>query len=140
METPMRTSLSVLAAFMALALVAGTSKAQADWSQDACRGPLPPVGVKFSGVVTWVGDGDMVCLGPNRDRRIEVRLADFNAPEKGQPNFQLAWDALRGIALDEFVECVGTHYSHDRIVARCTLDGRSLGDRMRDARAPEGGN
>ncbi len=136
----MRTSLSVLAAFMALALFGGTSDTQADWSKDACRGPLPPVGVRFSGVVTWVGDGDMVCVGPDRDRRIEVRVADFNAPELSEPNGKLARDALREIAMNKFVECEGSHYNQDRIVAICKIGGRSLGELMREKRIREGGN
>ncbi len=136
----MRTSLSVLAAFMAFALFGGTSDTQADWSKDACRGPLPPVGVTFSGVVTWVGDGDMVCVGPDRDRRIEVRIADFNAPELDKPNGKLARDALREIAMNKSVECDGSHYSHDRIVAICKINGRTIGDLMRDRGIPEGGN
>lgn len=136
----MRTSLYVMAASMALALVAGTSTTHANWNDDACRGPLPPVREKFSGVVTWVGDGDMVCVGPDRDLRIEVRVADFNAPELNEQNGKLARDALREIAMNKFVECEGSHYNHDRIVAVCKIGGRSLGELMREKRVPEGGN
>jgi micrococcal nuclease len=82
----------------------------------------------------------MVCVGPDRDRRIEVRVADFNAPELSEPNGKLARDALREIALNKAVECVGSHYSHDRIVAICKLGGRTLGELMREKRVPEGGN
>lgn len=114
--------------------------ALADWNNDACRAPLPPPTATFSGVVTWIGDGDMLCIGPDRDRRIEVRVSDFNAPELDQPGGYAARDQLRRIALNKSVECVGTHHNGDRIVARCTLNGRSVGDLMREAGVPEGGN
>jgi len=51
---------------------------------DPCEGPLPrTAGAEFSGVVRYVGDGDSLCVGNSSDPAtwIEVRLADFNAPE-----------------------------------------------------------
>ena len=51
---------------------------------DPCEGPLPQrAGETFSGAVRYVGDGDSLCVGQSRDPGtwIEVRLADFHAPE-----------------------------------------------------------
>lgn len=51
---------------------------------DPCEGPLPRrAGAEFSGIVRYVGDGDSLCVGTSSDPAtwIEVRLADFNAPE-----------------------------------------------------------
>lgn len=54
---------------------------------DPCKAPLPAqAGVQFSGTVRYVGDGDSLCVGRTADPNtwIEVRLADFNAPEPHQ--------------------------------------------------------
>lgn len=133
-----RLTMRTVVAAVAFGLIC--APALADWDDDACRGPLPTPTAKFSGVVTWIGDGDMLCIGPDRDRRIEVRVSDFNAPELNQPGGIAARDALRGIALNKVVARVGTHHNGERIVARCTLNGRSVGDLMREAGVPEGGN
>ena len=54
---------------------------------DPCKAPLPPQpGVQFSGTVRYVGDGDGLCVGKTADPSewVEVRLADFDAPELHQ--------------------------------------------------------
>ncbi|KAK0361061.1 hypothetical protein LTR94_024833 [Friedmanniomyces endolithicus] len=50
---------------------------------DPCEGALPARNTSFEGVVRYIGDGDGLCVGPagRPDRWIEVRLADFYAPE-----------------------------------------------------------
>lgn len=69
---------------------------------DPCEAPLPSqVGVNFSGVVRYVGDGDGLCVGKTADPKewIEVRLADFNAAELHQPGGTTAKTTLERIAL-----------------------------------------
>lgn len=99
-------------------------------------------GRTFSGPVVYVGDGDSLCvaLGPEPQHWAEVRLADFYAPELAQPGGQEAKAALARIAKGRRVECLAQHRSHDRVVAKCKLQGRGLGALMRAAGVREGGN
>jgi len=110
------------------------------------RGPMPAElarGRTFSGPVVYVGDGDSLCVETMRGRGgngwVEVRLADFNAPELNEPGGRAARDALIAIALNRRVVCVAGRRSYDRVVARCTLRGIGLGERMRQRGIAEGG-
>lgn len=128
---------------LGFALLAGTAKA------DPCKaipdhGPLPAYlasGSQFSGPVTYVGDGDSLCvaLGPSPSQWVEVRLADFYAPELHEPGGEAAKAALRRLTLHQWVSCFAGRRSYDRVVSRCTLNGRDLGDAMRSSGTREGG-
>jgi endonuclease YncB( thermonuclease family) len=108
---------------------------------DPCEAPLPRQGASFAGVVRYVGDGDSLCVGPGEDPRtwIEVRLADFYAPELQEPGGREAKAALSRIALGKRAVCVAGRRSYDRVVAACTFDRRPVGDLMRRAGVREGG-
>lgn len=116
-------------------------------SADPCEAPLPAKGVTFSGPVTYIVDGDGLCVG-DKDGGIEVRLGDFDAPELSKPGGLEAKAALRSIAFGQTVNCKACEgarnpnrcVSYDRVIAVCRLNGRRLGDLMRDAGVPEGGN
>ena len=90
--------------------------------------------------MAYVGDGDSLCvaMGPTPDQWVEVRLADFYAPELHEPGGPEAKAALEATAKGRAVSCIADHRSYDRIVAACTLEGVSLGDRMRAAGVAEG--
>lgn len=108
------------------------------------KGPLPThfsPGSVFSGRVTYVGDGDSLCVaqGVGRHDWIEVRLADFYAPELNGLRGEEAKQALSQLALGKPVICEAQHRSYDRIVARCTINGVPLGDTLRARGVPEGG-
>ncbi len=111
----------------------------ADQNDDRCQAPLPFPGTAFEGPVEWVADGDSLCVSGD-EGLIEVRLADFDAPELSQPGGNEARAALRRIALGKPARCRALHTSHDRIVARCVIDGTPLGQAMREAGAQSGGN
>lgn len=118
---------------LAIAMVAGPVLA------DPCDAPLPKRGQAFAGPVRYVGDGYSLCVdGPTG--LVEVRIADFYAPELHAPGGREAKAALTSIAMGRQVECRAGRRSYDRVVARCTLGGVSLGDRMRRAGIAEGGN
>ncbi len=109
------------------------------------KGPMPAFlkpGSTFSGPVTYVGDGDSLCVavGPSPTDWVEVRVSDFYAPELGEAGGQEAKAALERIAKGRRVECVAQRRSYDRVVAYCTLQGVSLGIRMRAGGVREGGN
>jgi endonuclease YncB( thermonuclease family) len=109
------------------------------------KGPMPAYlhrGAAFAGPVVYVGDGDSLCvgLGPAREQWVEVRIADFYAPELHEPAGPAAQAALERVAMGKRATCQAQHRSHDRVVAVCRIGGRSVGDLMRAAGVEEGGN
>lgn len=129
----MRTVLSLM--MMGLALLPAAAAAA-----DPCRAitdegwrpkGLEP-GRQFSGTVVHVIDGDSLCvaIGPGQDSWVEVRLADFFAPEMRAGGAQ-AKGALERLAMGRRADCVAGSTSYDRIVAQCQVDGRRLGDSLR---------
>ena len=108
---------------------------------DPCAAPLPRAGTTFSGVVRYVGDGDSLCVGPRDrpERWIEVRLADFSAPELNERGGQRAKALLRSVAMGRTLVCKAGRRSYDRIVAVCTLAGTPIGTELRRRGGQEGG-
>ncbi len=115
---------------------------------DPCEGPLPrAAGDTFSGTVRYVGDGDSFCVGRSSDPNtwIEVRLADFNAPELHSAGGSRAKAALEHVAMGRSASCVagggrrGNVTSYDRVIATCRIAGRRVGDLLRAAGIEEGG-
>ena len=116
------------------------------------RGPLPPAfsqGRTVTGPVVYVGDGDSLCVatrskslveqGPGATW-VEIRLADFYAPELHERGGEAAKTMLRRIAGGQVISCRIDHRSYDRAVARClTSAGASIGDLMRQAGVEEAG-
>lgn len=131
-------------AFAAAALFLLPAAARAD----PCEGPLPGVaGRTFSGPVRYVGDGDSLCIGRSANTKswIEVRLADFDAPELHDPGGQRAKALLQRVTSGRELVCRATPgrngrvVVYDRVIAACTLGGRRLGDGLRAAGGSEGG-
>jgi len=115
---------------------------------DPCEAPLPTQpGVRFSGTVRYVGDGDGLCVGKTADPSewIEVRLADFDAPELHQAAGVAAKATLKRIALHRRVTCTTERgrssrvVSFDRVIARCRIGSASIGDLLRQEGLAEGG-
>lgn len=109
---------------------------------DGRPAPLALLRSSFEGPVTYVGDGDSLCvgLGSSPSEWVEVRLSDFYAPELSEPGGSEAKAALERIVKGRWVECRPIRQSYDRLVAHCMLNGRSIGDLMRRAGVREGGN
>ena len=108
---------------------------------DPCEGALPSKGTAFSGVVRYVGDGDGLCVGPAGQPAswIEIRLADFYAPELHEPGGIEAKRRLERIVMGKTLACRAGRRSYDRVVATCTLGGRPVGTLLRAAGGAEGG-
>lgn len=116
---------------------------------DPCKavpdsGPVPAYlrpGATFSGPVAYVGDGDSICvaIGVGHAAWVEVRIADFYAPELAEPGGREAKAAMSRLALGQRATCIAERRSYDRVVAQCRIAGRSLGDLMRANGAPKGG-
>jgi endonuclease YncB( thermonuclease family) len=69
-----------------------------------------------------------------------VRVADFYAPELHAAGGPAAKAALEQIAMGRHATCVAGRRSYDRVVAKCRINGVSIGDQMRRAGIAEGGN
>jgi endonuclease YncB( thermonuclease family) len=123
---------------LALLALAGPINARAD----PCEAPLPSPPTRFSGPVRYVGDGDSLCVGPtsNPATWIEVRLADFSAPELHDPGGRHAKAMLEALVQRQYLLCRARKHSYDRVVADCTLNGTPVGDLLRARGAVEGGN
>lgn len=112
------------------------------------QGPAPGwlrPGALVSGPVVYVGDGDSLCVATGADRSdqarwVEIRLADFYAPELHEPGGRAAKDALERTVRGKQIACWVEKRSWDRAVAQCRLGRKSLGDLMRAAGVKEGGN
>lgn len=132
-------------AFGAAIMLLTASPARAD----PCEGRLPSrPGQQFGGTVRYVGDGDGFCVGNSADPNtwIEVRLADFDAPELHSSDGRRSKAFLEQVAFGQTVNCEarrgrsGRVIVYDRVIAVCRVGGRSIGDLLRSLHAPEGGN
>lgn len=124
-----------MAAFILGALYTSAAKAV------PCEGSLPARGTVVSGPVRYVVDGDGLCMGTSPDPQtwVEVRLADFYAPELHAAGGAAAKATLERLVRGEYLVCLAGRKSYDRVVASCTVRGRDLGDRLRAAGVVEGG-
>jgi hypothetical protein len=87
---------------------------------DPCEADLPTrAGQSFSGAVRYVGDGDSLCVGQSSDPNswIEVRLADFNAPELNSQGGRPAKAALERIAMNRQAQCTAGGGRSSRVVS-----------------------
>lgn len=116
---------------------------------DPCEGRLPArAGETFSGLVRYIGDGDSLCLGPSSNPAtwIEVRLSDFDAPELRSATGRADRDRLSRLVQGRVLDCVavrgrnGRVIVYDRVIAACRLNGRRVGDLVRQAGGRDGGN
>lgn len=108
------------------------------------RGPLPSYlarGSIFSGLVVYIGDGDSLCVavGSGPENWVEVRVADFYAPELGTAEGKRAKATLERLVKGKRAVCRAEKRSYDRIVAHCEVAGRSIGEQMTASGVPEGG-
>lgn len=115
---------------------------------DPCEAPVGGYrpGATVAGIIRYVGDGDGLCIGPGSDPLTwtEIRLANFFAPELSAPGGRQA-----KAVLDKFVGrqavCTaerganGSTRSYDRLIASCSIEGRSLSGLLREAGVAEGG-
>lgn len=105
-------------------------------------------GSTFTGTVRYVVDGDGFCVGFSSDPSdwIEVRLANFSAPELSEPSGPRAKVTLSELLLGKIVTCVvttgrsGRTVSFDRVFAVCRRNDQDVGRLMRSAGVSEGGN
>lgn len=129
-------------AALALALVA--TQAQADPCTAPVSGYRP--GQVISAPISYSGDGDSLCLALGRDpsQWLEIREADWMAPELNEPGGREAKRVMDRLVGRRAVCTVergknGRTSSFDRVIAACRVDGVPIGVRMRAAGIAEGG-
>lgn len=114
---------------------------------DPCRLPVSGfhAGQTITGRVAYIGDGDSLCLR-RAGGLLEIRIADFSAPEIHEPGGKRAKAVMSRLALGKPAVCTvrkdrkgRSTRSFDRVIASCAVGGVSLGDQMRRAGAREGG-
>ena len=75
-----------------------------------------------------------VCVeGGDTFRTLEktwIRLARYDAPEKGEPGYDEARQLLFSIILNKAIEYEPVNESYDRIVAEVWRDGKNVNDLM----------
>jgi micrococcal nuclease len=124
---------------LGLALLASTALA------DPCEAPITGYrsGQTLQGTVRYVVDGDGICISNSADPKtwVEIRLADFFAPEISTPEGKKAKAALeRIIRADPQVACsTFGERSYDRLIATCSTSAGPIGAQMRAAGINEGG-
>jgi micrococcal nuclease len=97
---------------VAIAFLAFASPALADPCKAIPdRGSAPTwarPGYTITGAVRHVGDGDSICVSPSSDPQtwVEVRLADFYAPELSEPGGRAAREAMIRITRGRQVTCL----------------------------------
>lgn len=99
---------------------------------------LPTVGVPatarsttFAAVVVGVTDGDTITVLDETRRELRVRLAEIDAPERGQPWGDRSKQALSDLVYRQSVEIVQTDTdSYGRMVAQVSVDGRNINREM----------
>jgi len=132
----------ILALSAALSLLAGPALA------DPCEAPVRgfKAGDRISGLVWYSGDGDSLCVGPgpNPLTWIEIREADWFAPELHEPGGREAKAVMDRLVGRRAVCTVrrgqnGRVTSYDRVIASCSVDGVPIGVRMRAAGIAPGG-
>lgn len=86
---------------------------------DPCTGKLDAPGAAFSGVMHYVGDGYGLCVAPpcRPDRGIEIRLADFFAPELNMSGGRETKRPLEALAQGRPLMCRAGRRSYDRVIA-----------------------
>lgn len=122
---------------------------------DPCRaipdkGPTPAwarAGFVVTGTARHIIDGDGLCIGSTGDAAlwVEVRLADFYAPELREAGGAEARAALTRLTGRRTITCTavkgdgGRAVSYDRLIAVCRIGTVSLADLMRRDGQDEGG-
>jgi micrococcal nuclease len=98
------------------------------WS--AAAGAATPGAHVWSGVVSYVVDGDTVWVRPEGGGKpLSIRVDGIDAPEICQPGGVAARDALKQRALGQRVSVHGRlHDDYGRQLARLLLDGDDLGE------------
>jgi len=139
-----RLAFGILLALVATPALADPCKAIPD---KGARPVWAKAGHVVSGPVRYIVDGDGLCVGPSADPAtwVEIRLANFYAPELRGPGGAGAKASLDRATRGRTLNCTavkGDHgrvVSYDRLIATCRIGGRDLAELLRLNGLAEGG-
>lgn len=87
--------------------------------------------VSFSGRVVGITDGDTITVLDEQNQQHTIRLAEIDAPERGQPWGDRSRQALSGLVFGKSVSVQQTDTDrYGRMVARVFSDGRDVNRAM----------
>lgn len=89
-----------------------------------------PRNAPVSGTVVGISDGDTITVLTPEKERIQVRLAEIDAPESSQAFGQRSKQALSELCFRKTAEFVVRDYSYNRVVGRVTCDGKDAASAM----------
>jgi hypothetical protein len=115
---------------------------------DPCEAPVTGFApqTRLRGEIRYVGDGDSLCIGrtDNPAEWLEIRLADFFAPELHEPGGPQAKAALARYLGAQAICTVqrgsnGATRSYDRLIASCSVAGVPISRLLVGAGVGQGG-
>jgi endonuclease YncB( thermonuclease family) len=123
-------ALSMVLSVMALATVSGCDQATAFIAQ-AGGGARAESAVSFRARVVGVTDGDSITVLDAQNQQHRVRLAEIDAPERGQPWGDRSRQALSALVFGKTVSVQQTDTDrYGRVVARIFADGQDVNRTM----------
>jgi micrococcal nuclease len=81
---------------------------------------------RYNAICLYIEDGDTF----RTTQKNWIRLARYDAPEKGEPGYDGAKQLLFSIILNEAIEYEPVSESYDRIVAEVWRGGKNVNDLM----------
>jgi len=105
-----------------------------------CGGPSPVAGVEIRGPVLHVIDGETLCvaLGFETDTWIKLRIADMPPPPVRKTSTAGLETNPRGalmqVAMARMADCKTVKDDAGEVAALCTIEGRPIGEALRDTR------
>lgn len=125
---------------MALISLGGSGQAgtisEPSWAMNNARATVQslrdvaPRHSSVTGLVVGVSDGDTITVLTPEKRRIQVRLAEIDAPESSQAFGQRSKQVLSGLCFKKTATFVVRDYSYNRVVGRVSCDGMDAASYM----------
>lgn len=124
-----RAAIALLLLTLTSVLLAGCEQVASVVSQTG-RGQAAPA-VSFSGRVVGITDGDTITVLDEQNQQHTIRLAEIDAPERGQPWGDRSRQGLSALAFGKSVSVQQTDTDrYGRVVARVFSDGRDVNRAM----------
>lgn len=87
--------------------------------------------IKHEGRVVKVIDGDSITLLVNSNTQLKIRLAEIDAPERGQPYWRVCRQTLADLVADKTITAVQIDIDrYGRIVAHLFVDGHWVNENL----------
>ncbi len=125
-----RALIAGLSMAFAVALLSGCERASAVVTQVGADQAAART-IAFRGRVVGITDGDTITVLDDQNQQHTIRLAEIDAPERGQPWGNRSRQALSALVFGKTISVQQTDTDrYDRIVARLFADGRDVNRAM----------